>query len=79
MNLSAPFVARPVATTLLTIGIALLGLLAFPYLPVAPSPLYPGPPRYLAESERVGIAGRVYFRRWDLPPRDNRGCQYIRC
>jgi multidrug efflux pump len=38
MNLSAPFVARPVATTLLTIGIALLGLLAFPYLPVAPLP-----------------------------------------
>jgi multidrug efflux pump len=38
MNLSAPFVARPVATTLLTIGIAFLGLLAFPYLPVAPLP-----------------------------------------
>src|SRR5215813_13562787 len=38
MNLSAPFVARPVATTLLTVGIALLGLLAFPSLPVAPLP-----------------------------------------
>jgi multidrug efflux pump subunit AcrB len=25
MNLSAPFIARPVATTLLTIGIALAG------------------------------------------------------
>jgi multidrug efflux pump len=38
MNLSAPFVARPVATTLITLGIALLGLLAFPSLPVAPLP-----------------------------------------
>ena len=38
MNLSAPFVARPVATSLLTMGIALLGLIAFPKLPVAPLP-----------------------------------------
>src|SRR5262249_4012827 len=38
MNLSAPFVDRPVATTLITLGIALLGLLAFPALPVAPLP-----------------------------------------
>src|SRR5262250_2521619 len=38
MNLSAPFVARPVATTLLTMGIALLGVIAFPRLPVAPLP-----------------------------------------
>jgi len=38
MNLSAPFVARPVATTLLTMGIALLGAIAFPQLPVAPLP-----------------------------------------
>src|SRR5215831_4591227 len=38
MNLSAPFVARPVATTLLTMGIALLGVIAFPQLPVAPLP-----------------------------------------
>jgi multidrug efflux pump len=38
MNLSAPFVARPVATTLLTLGVALLGVIAFPSLPVAPLP-----------------------------------------
>jgi multidrug efflux pump len=38
MNLSAPFVARPVATTLITLGIALLGLVAYPQLPVAPLP-----------------------------------------
>lgn len=38
MSPSAPFIARPVATTLITIGIALLGLIAFPNLPVAPLP-----------------------------------------
>ena len=29
MNISAPFIARPVATTLLTLGIAFAGALAF--------------------------------------------------
>ncbi len=38
MNISAPFIARPVATTLLTIAIALAGLLAFTRLPVSPLP-----------------------------------------
>jgi multidrug efflux pump len=38
MNLSAPFVTRPVATTLLTIGIALAGALAFTKLAVSPLP-----------------------------------------
>ncbi len=38
MNLSAPFIARPVATTLLTAGILLAGGLAFMGLPVAPLP-----------------------------------------
>jgi multidrug efflux pump len=38
MNISAPFIARPVATTLLTLGIALAGALAFSRLPVAPLP-----------------------------------------
>jgi multidrug efflux pump len=38
MNLSAPFIARPVATTLLTIGIALAGAVAFMKLPVSPLP-----------------------------------------
>src|SRR3984893_12430216 len=38
MNLSQPFIARPVATTLLAIGIALAGLFAFTKLPVAPLP-----------------------------------------
>jgi multidrug efflux pump len=38
MNISAPFINRPVATTLLTLGIALSGILAFSKLPVAPLP-----------------------------------------
>src|SRR4051794_15369237 len=38
MNLSAPFVARPVATTLLAIGVVLAGLVAFTQLPVSPLP-----------------------------------------
>src|SRR5450631_1642258 len=38
MNLSAPFIDRPVATTLLTLGVALAGAIAFRLLPVAPLP-----------------------------------------
>ncbi|MBU8897007.1 multidrug efflux RND transporter permease subunit [Corallococcus sp. M34] len=38
MNLSAPFIARPIATSLLALGTALLGALAFTLLPVAPLP-----------------------------------------
>ena len=38
MNVSAPFISRPVATTLLTLGIALAGAIAFLKLPVAPLP-----------------------------------------
>ena len=38
MHISAPFIQRPVATTLLTIGVALAGGIAFSLLPVAPMP-----------------------------------------
>jgi multidrug efflux pump len=38
MNISAPFIHRPVATTLLTISIALAGAVAFRVLPVSPLP-----------------------------------------
>jgi multidrug efflux pump len=38
MNLSEPFVRRPVATVLLTLGLALAGLGAFFVLPVSPLP-----------------------------------------
>jgi multidrug efflux pump len=39
MNFSAPFIKRPVATTLLAISIALAGIIAFRFLPVASLPL----------------------------------------
>jgi multidrug efflux pump len=38
MNLSRPFIERPVATTLLSLGVALAGVFAFIKLPVAPLP-----------------------------------------
>jgi multidrug efflux pump len=38
MNISAPFIKRPVGTSLLTIGLLLSGVLAFNFLPVAPLP-----------------------------------------
>jgi multidrug efflux pump len=38
LNISAPFIARPVATTLITLGVALAGVLAFQLLPIAPLP-----------------------------------------
>src|SRR6202789_1951099 len=38
MNISAPFIHRPVATTLLTIAIALAGAVAFRVLPVSSLP-----------------------------------------
>jgi multidrug efflux pump len=40
MNVSAPFIRRPVATILLTLGIALAGAIAFMLLPVAPLPQF---------------------------------------
>ncbi len=38
MNISAPFIRRPVATTLLTVAIAIAGGIAFQVLPVSPLP-----------------------------------------
>jgi hydrophobe/amphiphile efflux-1 (HAE1) family protein len=38
MNISAPFIHRPVATTLLTVAVALAGAVAFTLLPVSPLP-----------------------------------------
>jgi multidrug efflux pump len=38
MNISKPFIHRPVATTLLTIAVALSGVVAFRLLPVSPLP-----------------------------------------
>jgi multidrug efflux pump len=38
LNISEPFIRRPVATVLLTVGIALAGLFAYRQMPVAPLP-----------------------------------------
>src|SRR5712692_8906275 len=38
MNITEPFVRRPVATTLLTAGLALAGAVSFGLLPVSPLP-----------------------------------------
>ncbi|HET9389694.1 MAG TPA: multidrug efflux RND transporter permease subunit [Steroidobacteraceae bacterium] len=38
MNLSRPFILRPVATTLLTLGVIISGVVAFTLLPVSPLP-----------------------------------------
>ena len=38
MNISAPFIKRPVATSLLTIALLLAGFVAFPHIPVASLP-----------------------------------------
>jgi len=38
MNISAPFIRRPIGTSLLTIALFLAGALAFKFLPVAPLP-----------------------------------------
>ena len=38
MNISAPFIQRPIATSLLTVALLLAGIVAFPHIPVAPLP-----------------------------------------
>ncbi|HTM37447.1 MAG TPA: multidrug efflux RND transporter permease subunit [Terriglobales bacterium] len=38
MNVSSPFIKRPVGTSLITFGLLLAGILAFQFLPVAPLP-----------------------------------------
>lgn len=38
MNISAPFIRRPVGTSLLAVGLFLLGVVAYHFMPVAPIP-----------------------------------------
>src|SRR3981189_775612 len=38
MNVSAPFIVRPIPTTLLTVGLTLVGLVAYLLLPIAGVP-----------------------------------------
>jgi multidrug efflux pump len=50
MNISAPFIRRPVATTLLTAGVAIAGAIAFSVLPVAPLPSVDSPTIFVEAS-----------------------------
>jgi multidrug efflux pump len=50
VNISAPFIARPVATILLTFGVALCGIVAFTLLPVAPLPKIDAPAIFVTAS-----------------------------
>ena len=38
MNFSEPFIRRPVATSLLMAALAFVGIVSYPFLPVAPLP-----------------------------------------
>ena len=53
MSISAPFIHRPVATTLLTIALGLSGAIAYNFLPVAPLPQVDFP----AISVNAGLPG----------------------
>ena len=59
MNPSAPFIGRPVATTLLTIGVALAGFFAFLRLPVAPLPQVDYPTITVSASMPGASPGRM--------------------
>src|SRR5579883_2839511 len=50
MNISAPFIRRPVATSLLTLALLLAGALAYTRLPVAPLPQVEYPVIYVGAS-----------------------------
>jgi multidrug efflux pump len=50
VNISAPFIKRPVATILLTFGVALCGIVAFRILPVAPLPKIDAPAIFVTAS-----------------------------
>src|SRR6266403_1033053 len=58
MNVSGPFIRRPVATTLLTLGITLAGAIAFFKLPVAPLPQVDFP-TILVQSQMPGASPEV--------------------
>ncbi len=64
MNLSAPFIRRPVATTLLVVAIALAGAVGFMFLPVSPLPQVEFP----TISVYAGLPG-ASPKRWPHPSR----------
>jgi len=62
MNLSEPFIRRPVATSLLMAAVAFVGIAAFPFLPVASLPQIDFPTIQVTAS----LAGRVR-KQWRYP------------
>ena len=74
MNLSQPFVRRPIGTVLLTIGVALAGIAGFFVLPVSPLPQVD----YPVISVSANIPGATcavvarYHGRFERPPPPNK-------
>ncbi len=75
MNISAPFIHRPVATFLLAIGLLLTGLVAVRFLPVAPLPsvdiptivVFAGRPGADPETMAASIAAPLERRLGEIP------------
>ena len=68
MNFSEVFIRRPVATTLITLGIVLSGLAAFRLLSVAPLPQIEYPTIHWVPADSRRIAESYVFRwlsRWN--------------
>ncbi len=75
MNVSAPFIHRPVATFLLALGLLLIGLVAVRFLPVAPLPsvdiptivVFAGRPGADPETMAASIAAPLERRLGEIP------------
>lgn len=75
MNFSAPFIARPVATILLSLGLLLSGVVAFRFLPVAPLPsvdiptiiVFTGRPGADPETMAASVAAPLERRLGEIP------------
>jgi len=65
MSISEPFIRKPVATTLLTIALALAGAIAFRLLPVSPLPQVEFPTFRSRRICPVRVRKR-WLRRWRL-------------
>ena len=63
MNISAPFIQRPIATALLMVGLLVGGLVAYPLLPVAALPNINYPTLRSRRSYRAPIR-RPWHPRW---------------
>jgi multidrug efflux pump subunit AcrB len=79
MNISAPFIQRPIATALLMVGLLAGGLVAYPLLPVASLPNVNYPTLQVtaqlpgADPLRAAVSGcRSIPRRWPLAASRNR-------